>query len=306
MGGVYARDAGEPEAVWKAVYHHYLPIGVESNAAPSREWLGEAAITWAAVSLADKLDTLVGLFLAGERPTGSRDPLALRRQAHGVLRLLLDLKALTGVDASPSLGSLVDAARATIGDGVQPADDSMPALEAFLRERLGFALQQRGATPRNVRAVVGQRALADLRPADLELNLRELAEFSETPGFRKLAEAFKRVRNIARELGDAAGPVDAKEALNAAVLKEPAERALLDEIERREQAIADAIGARHDYRAAYTEAAAFEPAVAAFFKDVLVMAEDPKVREARLRLMKRLERVILQLGDISEIVAPES
>ncbi len=309
MGGVYARDAGEPEPVWKAIYHHYLPIGVEANAAPSKEWLGAAAMTWAALSLADKLDTLVGLFLAGERPTGSRDPLGLRRQAHGVLRILLDLKALTGNDASPSLGELVDAARAALGDKVQAADDGMAALAAFLRERLGFALQQRGAAARNVRAVVGQRALADLRPADLEQNLRELAEFSETPGFRKLAEAFKRVRNIARELGDGAGAGDLHAVLqpvDPALLKEPAEKALLGEIDRREQTINDAIGARRDYRTAYTEAAAFEPSVATFFKDVLVMAEDPKVREARLRLMKRLEHLILQLGDISEIVAPES
>jgi glycyl-tRNA synthetase beta chain len=82
--------------------------------------------------------------------------------------------------------------------------------------------------------------------------------------------------------------------------------ALLAEIEKRERAIADAIGTRRDYRTAYTEAAAFEPAVATFFKEVLVMAEDRRLREARLGLMKRLEHLILQLGDISEIVAAES
>jgi glycyl-tRNA synthetase beta chain len=117
-----------------------------------------------------------------------------------------------------------------------------------------------------------------------------------------LAEAFKRVRNIARELGDAAGTAE----LDRSALTEPAEKALLAELDKREQAIGDAVGARHDYRAAYTEAAGFEPAVATFFKEVLVMAEDPRVREARLRLMRRLERLILQLGDISEIVATES
>jgi len=301
MGGVYARDAGEPENVWKAIYHQYLPVGVETTAAPSAETLGAGAVTWAAVSLADKLDTLVGLFLAGERPTGSRDPFGLRRQAHGVLRILLDLKTLTGRDARPALGALVDAARHEYGQTITASDESLDALEAFIRERVGFALQQRGAASRNVRAVVGARALADLRPADLELNLRELAAFSDTESFRKLAEAFKRVRNIARELGDEAG---AGGDLRAA-LKEPAEKALLDELERRERAIAEAV-ARRDYRAAYTEAAGFEPAVATFFKEVLVMAEDRKVRDARLRLMKRLERLVLQLGDISEIVGSES
>jgi glycyl-tRNA synthetase beta chain len=302
MGGIYARESGEPEPVWKAIYHHYQPAGVEEHAAPSAEALGTARVSWAALALADKLDTLTGLFLAGERPTGSRDPLGLRRQAHGVLRILLDLHALTGLDARPSLGSLIDLARHEYETAAGTSGDEAAALEAFMRERLGFALQQRGAAPRNVRAVVGQRALADLRPADAAQNVRELAGFAETPSFRKLAEAFKRVRNIARELPDAdAGDADAR-----AVLTEPAERALLDEIEQRERAIADAVQSRRDYRAAYTEAAAFEPAVATFFKDVLVMTDDHRVRHARLRLMRRLERLILQLGDISEIVAPDT
>jgi len=302
MGGVYARESGEPEPVWKAVYHQYLPIALESAAAPSREWLGTAGIAWACVSLADKVDTLVGFFLAGERPTGSRDPLGMRRQAHGVLRILLDLKALTGSDAGPSIGELVDAAHQEYGDTVPASAEGLAALEAFLRERLGFALQQRGAAAGSVRAVVGSRPMADLRPADIEQNLQALAGFAETPSFRKLAEAFKRVRNIARELGaDADAGADLRKDL-----VEPAERALLEEIEKRERAIADAIGGRRDYRAAYTEAAAFEPAIGTFFKDVLVMADDPRLRQARLRLMKRLEHLILQLGDISEIVASES
>ncbi len=296
MGGVYAREAGEPENVWKAIYHHYLPIAVEPGAAPTVESLGAGRVTWAAVALADKIDTLVGLFLAGERPTGSRDPLGVRRQAHGVLRLLLDLRALAGVNARPSLGDLADAARKEYG-GTAESADAWPALEAFMRERLEFVLQQRGWSVRNVRAVVRTRSLADLRPADLEQNLRDLAGFSETPSFRKLAEAFKRVRNIARELKQP-GAGDLRPAL-----KEAAELALLDEIERREPVIQAAGRSGQDFRAAYAEAAAFEPAVARFFTEVFVMADEPALRDARLRLMKRLEGLILQLGDISEIVA---
>jgi glycyl-tRNA synthetase beta chain len=302
MGGVYAREAGEPEQVWKAIYHQYLPIGVESSAAPTTDALGAAGVSWAAVALADKLDTIVGLFRAGERPTGTRDPFGLRRQAHGVLRILLDLKALVGSDAQPSLGELVQAAVETYGDSVPANPDGAVALDAFLRERLAYALQQRGAAPANVRAVMGARPTADLRPSNLELNLRELAAFSDGDSFRKLAEAFKRVRNIARELGDGADSGD----LDRSALTEPAETALLAELDKREKAIGDAVGARRDYRAAYTEAAGFEPAVATFFKEVLVMAEDPRVRDARLRLMRRLERLILQLGDISEIVSTET
>ena len=113
MGGIYAREEGQPEAVWKAIYYHYLPVGVEADAPPSRQQLGPAAVTWAAVSLADKLDSVVGMFTAGERPTGSRDPLGLRRQAQGAVKILADLPELTGVtatlDARTAVGARVRA-----------------------------------------------------------------------------------------------------------------------------------------------------------------------------------------------------
>ena len=304
MGGVYAREAGEPESVWKAIYHHYQPVAVESTAAPTADALGVGRVTWAALSLADKLDTLVGLFLAGERPTGSRDPLGLRRQAHGILRVLLDLETLTGVDASPSLEELLKAAERGHGEiagAAAGAAEGWTALETFVRERFEHVLQQRGFPAQNVRAVVRSRSLAELRPTAIERNLRELAGFAETDSFRQLAEAFKRVRNIARELGASPGTGDLR-----AALKEPAEVALLKEIEQRSKSIQEAASAGRNFKAAYADAAAFQPTVAKFFTEIFVMAEDPKLRDARLRLMKRLEDLILQLGDISEIVAPES
>ena len=101
---------GCPEEVWKAIYYHYLPVGVEADAPPSRAQLGKAAVTWAAVSLADKIDTVVGLFAAGEKPTGSRDPYGLRRAAHGILRVLVDLRSLTGLTVRPTLQDLLDPA----------------------------------------------------------------------------------------------------------------------------------------------------------------------------------------------------
>src|SRR6185295_6117118 len=110
MGGIYAREERLPEEVWKAIYFHYLPVGVEADAPPTKAQLGKAAVTWAAVSLADKLDTIVGLFSAGEKPTGSRDPYGLRRAAHGFFKILVDLPTLTGIRA-PTVQSLVDAAR---------------------------------------------------------------------------------------------------------------------------------------------------------------------------------------------------
>ena len=301
MGGIYAREAGEPDAVWQAIYHHYQPVAVETNGAPSAEALGGGRVTWAALALADKVDTLAGLFLAGERPTGSRDPFGLRRQAHGVLRVLLDLETLAGVGTGVAFGDLFDAARRQYADLPNASADGWTALENFMRERLEFVLTQRGWRLQNVRALVRPRTFAELRPAIIERSLRELAAFADTDSFRQLAEAFKRVRNIARELGDAGGAVDLRK-----VLKEPAEVALLDEIERREQSITGAARAGQQFKAAYADAAAFQPAVARFFTEVFVMAEDAALRDARLRLMKRLEGLILELGDISEIVAVES
>ena len=310
MGGIYARDAGEPEAVWKAIYHHYLPIAVEPNAAPTPESLGQARVTWASVSLADKLDTLVGLYLTGERPTGSRDPFGLRRQAHGILRILLDGETLVGRAIRTPLATLVQHTAASYVDdtGVpEPSRETLRAnaesiwtdLQPFLQERLQFVLESRGSDRRNIRAVLAARsdngAVAVVESFD---NVRALPEFTASTQFQQLATAFKRVRNIARELDDAAPSGDLRGSL-----REPAEIALLDELEARQPLIERAIREARDFKQAYGEASKFEPAVARFFNEVFVMTDDAPLRTARLRLMKRLEQLILQLGDISEIVA---
>src|SRR4029079_18191190 len=112
MGGIYARLEGMPEEVWKAIYFHYLPAAIEPDAPPTRAQLGKAVVTWSAVALADKIDTLVGLFAAGERPTGSRDPYGLRRAAQGVIRMLVD------GGAGVSLAPLVDRALEIYGNAL--------------------------------------------------------------------------------------------------------------------------------------------------------------------------------------------
>ncbi|MEZ5284129.1 MAG: glycine--tRNA ligase subunit beta [Vicinamibacterales bacterium] len=303
IGGIYAREDGRPETVWKAVYHHYLPQGVEADAPPTRAQLGEAAVTWAAVSMADKLDTLVGMFAAGERPTGSRDPFGLRRAAQGLVRTLMDLPELTGVDAGVRLGPLVDRA-ASAFDVFTP--DARAALDAFLLDRVRYVLEQRRSDVRNVRAVTHGR-VEELAPLYLRRLLAALPEFTETPDFRTLAMVFKRVRNIARTMPDEEFDRLAADAPGmTAALTEPAERALAAEVAARHQAIHTAASTGQAYRDALAEAAKYGPTVATFFDDVLVMAEDPSVRQARLFLMKALERQILQLADVSEIVPQES
>jgi glycyl-tRNA synthetase beta chain len=280
MGGVYAREEGQPEPVWKAIYYHYLPIAVEADAPPSRKDLGAAAVTWAAVSVADKADTIASLFAAGEKPTGSRDPFGLRRNAHGLLKVLVDLPELTGIDRPVTLGQVF-------------ANTADAALTTFLLERLRYVLEQRGFDSRNVRAVT-HGDLAGISPVIARRKLEVLPEFTSSTDFTQLATAFKRVRNIAREL-----PVGAS--ADMSLLKEPAEVALLKELEERQQAIESAVAAG-DYRRGFAEAAKFGPAVDRFFTDVFVMVDDATLRTARLALMKRLESLILRLGDISEIV----
>ena len=300
MGGIYARAEGLPEEIWKAIYFHYLPVGVEADAPPSKAQLGKAALTWAAVSLADKLDTIVGLFAAGEKPTGSRDPYGLRRAAHGAFRVLVDLPELTGSTKRCEFGALLKRADEPFGS----FREAPPvALHAFLNERLTFLLEQRGFNVRNIRAVTHD-GIDRLAPIDAKRKLEVLPEFTESPDFLALAAAFKRVRNIAKELPnrDAEAADSVQKPLT---LTEPAERALAEEIDRRRPVIEAAVSSGEGYRRAFSEAAQFKLSVDKFFDDVLVMAPDPAVRESRLRLLKRLERLILQLADISEIVVEQ-
>ncbi len=354
MGGVYARAQGETEEIWKAIYHHYLPIGVGADDPPSRAALGAATATWAAVALADKADTVVGLFGAGEKPTGSRDPLGIRRQAQGMLRILIDLPELTGLDARVRVGQLLEPARKMhtkdeddwskvywaldrnwkdgrsvkgieedtglnrqrVGDLLEEhrlevrqftAQEGWPgyALKSrpvdFLLERLRYLLEERGFDRRNVRAVTHQ-ALDRIRPLDARRKLEVLPEFTDTADFQTLATLFKRVKNITREFSENGSSDEPFES----VLSEPAEQALIRELESRRSTIDHAVETGMGFREAFAEAAKIGPAVDRFFNEVFVMAEDPVLRKARLRLMQQVEQVILQLADVSEIVRETS
>jgi glycyl-tRNA synthetase beta chain len=307
MGGIYARHEGLPEEVWKAIYFHYHPLSVEADAPPTRAQLGQAAAVWAAVSLADKADTIVGLFAAGEKPTGSRDPYGLRRAAHGFFKILVDATDLIGRATRPPVRPMLERAAELHGKPMAEwPDEQRAALLRFLPERLAFVLESRGFDARNVRAVTNARDLRDVRPADELLKLRVLPEFTATPEFQALAVAFKRAKNLAlKELPKLnASLLDAPVPDSAfGALTEPAEKALWDEVKSRGPAIERAAREGVGFREAFAEAARFKPAVDRFFDEVLVMAPDAALKQARLLLLYRLVQLFLQLGDISEIVA---
>jgi glycyl-tRNA synthetase beta chain len=294
MGGIYARHDGEPEEVWKAMYFHYLPAAVEADAPPSRAQIGKAAVTWAAVSLADKLDTVVGLFAAGERPTGSRDPYGLRRAAQGIVKIMTDAPGSSGMTA-PSLSDLIDHAFRNYGDRLAATADSWAhTLGEFFADREAHLFERRGFAAEESRAIVPawwnwpQNALR---------RVEALAQARKAPDFEALALLFKRVKNITRSF-DAPLTDD-----DRSRLVEPAERALLAEIDARRPAITTAV-AEERFADAMRELGALSPPVDRFFVDVLVMADDPAVRQARLALLAELRRMILNIADISE-VAPE-
>ena len=290
MGGIYAREEGRPEAVWKAIYYHYLPIGVEADAPPSRQQLGRAAVTWMAVSLADKFDSLVGMFAAGERPTGSRDPLALRRQAQGAVKILADLPELTGLTTRVTIKTLLDNGA---DHGTFTLDDqAKSALFTFVRERVTYLFQERGFDVRNIRAVL--HAWPDVDVVEARLKLEALAQLSGSPELQGVATLFKRVKNITKDVPPVTEVLQKR-------LTEPAELALVNALPRLEAAVSEAAGKR-EYRRAFTEIGALQPLVAKFFDDVLVMADEAELRNARLSLVGRLRDRILDIADISEIV----
>ena len=288
MGGIYAREEGQPEAVWKAIYFHYLPIGVEADAAPARAQLGRRRRSWAAVSLADKLDTVVGLTNAGEKATGSRDPFGLRRQMHGIVRILMDLPELAGVDRELPVRPLLEAAARGYGGG-----DTAAVEACWLSRRSACATPSSSATADRRRPWRDQR-LGRPRAAAGAAHRGGAAEDADVRGLPGAGDALQARQEHRPGAGGPrpARPVGADGA---------AEVALLAALDAHEPRVRAAIAAA-DYRQAVTEIAALRPAVDWFFNDVFVMAEDARLRTARLTLMADLRDLILELADISEIV----
>jgi glycyl-tRNA synthetase beta chain len=299
MGGIYAREDGLAEEVWKAIYFQYLPVGVEADAPPSRSQLGPAAVTWAAVSLADKLDTVVGLFAAGEKPTGSRDPYALRRAAQGVMKLLVDCELLTGTPVRPVLGPMLWQARQAFTGklvAAPPSSDEKSQLWVFFIERLRHLMQSRGLEFEEIQAVTASpETLETVSPADLFERSVEIGRARATPQFGAVAEAYKRARNIV-DAAMGAGPVE--RGRHSDRLTEPAEVELRASLTRMGLEIDDALARRQPARA-LAAIGAIQPQLARFFDEVRVMVDEPELREARLVLLAEVRERIAAFADLT-------
>ena len=288
MGGLYAKEQGETESVWKGVYSHYQPVGAEDEAFPlSREG--------AVVSLADKLDSLAAMFSVGLMPTGSRDPFALRRLALGAIRLLLESGEKLDFPIDLSLEALIQESVKVVKDKVKdPSPSTASQLGEFFRERLRYVFGRRFRYD-EVNAVFARDPLA--RPlTDLQGRLEAVAALRGSDDFEALSIAFKRVRNILTDSKPSDLDVDA--------LAEKEEQKLFAAMDAIEPEASELIGAGR-YDQALKKLSSLRRPVDLFFDKVLVMAEDEKLRTNRLALLDRLSGLFTEVADLSEIVAGE-
>ncbi len=275
MGGYYARHDGLAEDIAFAIEDHYKPR-FAGDALPRNS-------TGLAVALADKLETLAGLFGIGQVPSGDKDPFALRRHALGLIRMLIER------ELPLELAHLVAIAFAAF-----PAThgQAQAELSYFLRERLVGYLREAGHAVQDVEAVIEARPP---RWAEFPKRLAAVRAFKALPESQPLAAANKRVGNILKKSEEKVAPVT-----DAALFVEPAERALADALEavapRSEQAFAAG-----DYTGSLQALAALKTPVDAFFDAVMVNAEDAKLRANRLGLLAKLHEAMNRVADLSKL-----
>lgn len=277
MGGYYATKSGEGAAVATAIREHYLPTQQGTPIPSTRE--GQI------VALADKLDTLAGIFAIGAKPSASKDPFALRRAALGVLRICLeaalplDLPALFGsaLAAQPA-GKRDDATRGEL------VDFALERLRAYL---VGQTLEGRTITVEMFEAV---RALGITAPLDFQQRLQAVHGFVANEAAPNLAAANKRVRNILKQAGDVGSAIDASR------FEHDAEKALFTRLEAVETQNAGAA-----YAQQLLNLASLRAPVDAFFDGVMVNADDAAVRANRLALLRKLDTACRSVADLSQL-----
>jgi len=277
MGGYYARHEGLRDGVAIAIEDHYKPR-FAGDALPRNH-------TGTVLALADKLETLVGLFGIGQLPTGDKDPFALRRHALGVVRILVEK------NLALELPALVRSAVTAFGELIT---DPTAALLGFFADRLAVNLRDQGYSAQEVDAVL---ALYPARLGNVPRRLAAVRAFATLPEAPALAAANKRVGNILKKSEDAPS-----ETVDSALLTEGAEAALAHALQTTAP-LADAAFERGDYTASLRALAALKAPVDRFFEDVMVNAEEPVLRRNRLALLGRLHRAMNRVADLSRLAS---
>ncbi|MDY7545141.1 glycine--tRNA ligase subunit beta [Glaciimonas sp. CA11.2] len=279
MGTYYARHDGEADQVALAISEHYQPR-FAGDALPTTD-------TSTAVALADKLETLVGIWGIGLQPTGDKDPFALRRHALGVLRMLLEKRLPL------SLQHLLQTTAASFADNANFKDPGTDVL-SFMYDRLRGILRERGYAPNQIEAVVAQQP--DTLTNIIE-RLDAVQAFAALPEAEALAGANKRITNILKK-----NNVVQTGAVQANLLQDAAEKNLVAAMTNVKPQV-DAAFAQGDFAGALQSLARLRSEVDAFFNEVMVMAEDEQLRNNRLALLSNLHLMLNQVADISKLVA---
>ena len=317
MGTYYALADGEPAEVAVAIREHYLPRGAGDELPETHAGL--------AVAIADKLDTLAGIFEIGEKPTGAKDPFGLRRAAIGLLRIIiekrldLDLRKLIGValtnvradveriraakaatasahasarGSSPTTAGASAARAAAVPAEDQVYDFIMERLRAYYLERTAASGAAPMFTTEMFDAVLATKPGS---PLDFDARLKALRAFLDLPEATALAAANKRIANILRKSGESQhGAVDVD------TLKDPAETALWNAMDQLRNPVSAAV-AQREYANALGRLAQLRPPVDAFFEKVMVMDEDPRLRKNRLALLAQLHGLFIGIADLSRL-----
>lgn len=278
MGGYYARVNRESDAVAQAIREHYQPVQAGGNI-PSTT-IGQC------VALADKLDTLIGVFGIGQPPSGSKDPFALRRAATGVIRIVLEacleLNLLAILKESASQYQVQVASR----------QFKVASLFDYLLDRLQFWYQEKGIPADVFRAVRASHDQMDNLIAT-DKKIRVLNEFRAGPDTQDLVEVNKRVANILKGID-----LDALDDTDAGLFENDAESVLYKEVETRASQIASLID-KDEYKKVFASLAALQPAIDAYFDKVMVMCEDESLKQNRLATLKSLRNLFLSVADLS-------
>ncbi|MFZ7155731.1 glycine--tRNA ligase subunit beta [Avibacterium avium] len=274
MGMHYARHDGEDEEVAVALNEQYMPRFAGDELPHS--------LVACAVALADKLDTLTGIFGIGQHPKGDKDPFALRRAALGVLRIIVEKKLPL------DLTDLVKKSTALFGDKLMNSNVVDDVVD-FMLGRFRAWYQEEGIAVDVIQAVLARRPT---RPADFDARVRAVAHFRTLDAAEALAAANKRVSNILAKAEGEIGEIH----LDRCV--EPEEKALAESVLALQSEVQPLI-AKGDYVAVLDKLANLRQPVDNFFEKVMVNAEDPQLRQNRLAILKTLQGLFLQVADIS-------
>ena len=281
-GTYYARLNDEPEAVAASLQEQYLPKF-------SGDVLPQTPIG-ICLALADRLDTLVGIFAIDQAPTGSKDPFSLRRSAIGILRILIEKQLPINLVAL--VEQAIKGYSTSEGSKIAKMGDTFTQVMAFLNSRYRAMYTEQGVSVDTIQAV---QAINPHMPLDFDQRIRAVQTFSELPQAEKLADSNKRVANIL-----AKSEVNVADTVDEALLSEAAEQTLYQAVQQAQMAVKPLLETA-DYTQVLQTLVSLDAPLTQFFADVMVNSEDAALKNNRLALLKQVRALFLTVADISEL-----